>query len=101
MAKNLLLLLLAVIFLGCSHTAGRKYDTTAIDRIEVGQTLDTEVVAMLGPPLTAKRLSNGLDVYVYAWGDRCPLGFGTAVDSMQVQFYNGVVTRKWQALYER
>ena len=25
------------------------------------------------------------------------LGFGTSVDSMQVQLYNGVVINKWQA----
>ncbi len=102
MAKNLLLLLLlAGLLMGCAHSAGRPYDTTAIDRIEVGQTLDTEVVAMLGPPLTAKKLSNGMEVYDYTYGNVRPFWFGTYVDAMQVQFYNGVVTRKWQTLYER
>lgn len=100
MAKNLLLLLLAGLFLGCSHTAGRQYDITAMDRIQVGQTTEREVVAMLGMPLTAKKLSNGINVYAYAYGDRCPLGFGTSVDSMQVQFYDGVVINKWQALMQ-
>jgi hypothetical protein len=100
MAKNLLLLLLAGIFLGCSHKAGRQYDVTAIDRIEVGQTTQSEVVAMVGMPLSAKKLSNGMDVYTYAYGNRCPVGLGTSIDSMQVQFYNGIVINKWQALME-
>ena len=100
MTKNLLLLLLAVILMGCAHTAGRPYDTTAIDRIEVGQTTQNEVVAILGTPLSATKLSNGMDVYVYTYGHRCPVSSSTSIDSMQVQFYNGVVTRKWQELVE-
>jgi hypothetical protein len=100
MAKNLLLLILAGLFLGCSHTAGRKYDVTAMDRIEVGQTSESEVVAMLGMPLTAQKLSNGINVYAYAYGDRCRFGLGTSVDSLQVQFYNGVVINKWQELMQ-
>jgi len=98
MWKNLLLLILAGIFLGCSHTAGRKYDVTAMDRIGVGQTTESDVITMLGPPLSENKLSNGMKIYGYAYGNRCPIGFGTSVDSMQVQFYNGVVINKWQAL---
>ena len=33
MWKNLLLLILAGMLVGCAYTAGRKYDTTAMDRI--------------------------------------------------------------------
>jgi hypothetical protein len=98
MWKNLLLIVLAGMFLACSHTAGRQYDTTAVDRIGVGQTTEPEVLSMLGGPLTEKKLSNGMKIYNYAYGNRCPLGFGTSVDSMEVQFYNGVVINKWQAL---
>ena len=100
MWKNLLLIILAGIFLGCSYTAGRQYDTTAIDRIGVGQTTESEVVAMLGMPLAARKLSNGMKIYEYAYGQRCPIGFGTSVDSMQVQFYDGVVINKWQELMQ-
>jgi hypothetical protein len=100
MCKNLLLIILAGIFLGCSHTAGRQYDTTAIDRIGVGQTTESDVVAMLGMPLAARKLSNGMKIYEYAYGQRCPIGLGTSVDSMQVQFYDGVVINKWQALMQ-
>jgi hypothetical protein len=98
MLKNLLLILLAGIFLGCSYTAGRKYDTTALERIEVGHTTDSEVLAMLGPPLAANKLSNSMEIFEYAYGKRCPIGLGTKVDSMQVQLYNGVVIKKWQEL---
>jgi hypothetical protein len=97
MWKNLLLLLLAGILLGC--TAGRKYDTTAIDRIGVGQTTETELVAMLGAPLTQEKLSNAVTLYGYTYGNKCPAE-GTYIDSLHVEVYNGVVIKKWQALME-
>ena len=100
MWKNLLLILLAGMFLGCSHTAGRKYDTTAVDRIGVGQTTESEVITMLGRPLTLEKLSNGINFYKYAYGDRCPIALGTAIDSLHVQVYNGVVIDKWQVLLQ-
>ena len=100
MAKNLLLIILAGIFLGCSHTAGRKYDITAMERIGVGQTTESDVITMLGLPLTEEKLSNGIKVYSYAYGNRCPIGFGTYVDSLQVQFYDGVAIYKWQKLMQ-
>lgn len=100
MCKNLLLLLLAGMFLGCSHTAGSKYDTTAVDRIGVGQTTESQVIAMLGGPLSQEKLSNGTTVYRYAYGNKCPLE-GTSIDKLQVKVYNGVVIDKWQALLEQ
>lgn len=98
MGKNLLIIILAGMFFGCSHTAGRQYDVTAMDRIGVGQTTESDVVTMLGLPLSEQTLSNGIKIHSYAYGNRCLLGFGTSIDSMQVQFYNGVVINKWQAL---
>jgi hypothetical protein len=100
MGKNLLLVLLAGLFLGCSHTAGRQYDTTAVDRIGVGQTTESQVIAMLGGPLSQERLSNGTTLYRYGYGNRCPLG-GTSIDKLQVKVYNGVVIDKWQALLQQ
>jgi hypothetical protein len=100
MGKNLLMIILAGIFLGCSHTAGRSFDVTAVDRIGVGKTTESEVLMMLGVPLWEKELSNGIKIYDYAYGDRCPIGFGTTIDSLQVQFYNGVVINKWQAIMQ-
>ena len=101
MWKNLLLLILAGIFVGCGYTAGRKYDITAMDRIGVGQTTESDVITMLGLPLSEKKLSNGMKIYEYAYGERCPFfGFGTSVDSLQVQLYEGVVINKWQALMQ-
>ena len=98
MGKKLWFGVLASMFLVGCHTAGSKYDTTAMDRIGVGQTTEREVLYLVGPPLTEKKLSNGMKVYNYAYGNRCPLGFGTAVNSMELQLYNGVVINKWQAL---
>jgi hypothetical protein len=100
MWKNLLLLILAGMFVGCGYTAGRKYDITAMDRIGVGQTTESDVITMMGLPLSEKQLSNGMKIYEYAYGERCPLWLGTSIDSMQVQFYNGVVINKWQALMQ-
>lgn len=98
MAKNLLLIVLAGMLLGCSCKTGHKYDITAIDRIEVGQTPESDVITMLGMPLSAKKLSNGINIYGYAYGKRCPLGLGNSINSLEVQFYNGVVINKWQAI---
>jgi hypothetical protein len=98
MGKNLLLGVLASMFLVCCHTAGSKYDTGAIDRIGVGQTTDREVLSMMGGPLSERKLSNGIKVYNYAYGNRCPLSSATSVNSAELLFYNGVVINKWQEL---
>jgi hypothetical protein len=98
MSKNLLLIILAVLFIGCAYRAGRKYDTTAIDRIAVGQTTESDVITMLGMPLSENKLSNGITVFQYTYGEGCPLGFGNSIDSLQVQCYGGVVINKIQNL---
>jgi hypothetical protein len=97
MWKNLLLLLLAGMFLGCSHTAGMKYDITAADRIGVGQTTESQVITMLGRPLSQEKLGNGITRNMYAYGNKCPVE-GISIDKLEVQVYNGVVINKWQAL---
>jgi hypothetical protein len=98
MYKNLLLIILAgMSLLGC-NTAGRKYDTTVADKIVVGQTTDREVLAMLGEPLSERILSNGMKIYNYAYGKKCIHGFGTLVNSLEVQSYKGVVINKRQDL---
>jgi len=85
--------------LGCSHTAGMKYDTTAADRIGVGQTTESQVITMLGRPLSQEKLGNGITRNMYAYGNKCPVE-GTYVDKLEVQVYNGVVINKWQVLLE-
>jgi outer membrane protein assembly factor BamE (lipoprotein component of BamABCDE complex) len=97
MWKNLLLLIMAGLVWGCSHKAGFKYDTTAVDRIEVGQTPESQVVAMLGQPLSQQRFGNGTTMYRYTYGNKCPVE-GTYIDTLQVRVYNGVVISKWQDL---
>jgi hypothetical protein len=102
MLKNFLLIILAGMFLASCNTpgskydttAGRKYDTTAADRIVVGQTTDQEVLAMLGGPLSERKLSNGIKIYNYTYGEKCFSGFGSSINSLEVQFYNGVVINK-------
>jgi hypothetical protein len=95
MAKNLLLIILAGLFLGCSHTAGSKYNSAAAERIGLGQTTESDVLTMMGLPLSEKKLSNGTKVYSYAYGHRCPIECATSVDATQVQFFNGVAIYKW------
>ena len=98
MWKNLLLVTLAGIFVGCSISAGHKYDTTAVDRMVVGQTTESDVIAMAGLPLTEKKLTNGSKIYGYAYGRRCPIDSSRSIALMQVQIYNGIVINKWQGL---
>jgi hypothetical protein len=47
MGKNVLVIILARIFVGCSISAGHKYDVTGVDRIGVGQTTESDVVSMM------------------------------------------------------
>ena len=100
MSKNLFILILVGIFWGCStyNTVGEKFDTTAIDRIELGKTTEIEVISMLGAPILEKKLDNGIVIYYYAYGDRKSLGMESAVDSLQIQLFNGVVINKSQNL---
>jgi hypothetical protein len=98
MWKNLLLVTLAGILVGCSLSAGQKYNVRAADSIGVGQTTEGDLVAMAGMPLSEKKLSNGIKVYDYAYGWRSPIQHATSIDKMQVLVYNGVVINKWHDL---
>jgi hypothetical protein len=98
MSKKLLLIMLLGICIGCTTTAGRKFDAAAGDRIEVGQTTEAEVFSMLGVPLWSQQLSNGSYIYDYSYGHSWPLDVGTKVETLQVQFYDAVVIDKWQRL---
>jgi hypothetical protein len=100
LSKNLLIIILVGIFWGCStynNTAGRKFDTTAINRIEVGKTTESEVIAMLGRPGSESNLDNGIVIYYYNYGYKEGLG-GSSVDSLQIQLFKGVVINKSQRL---
>lgn len=100
MSKNLLIIILLGLFWGCStyNTVGYKFDTTAIDRIEIGKTTEIEVISMLGVPKSEKKLNNGIIIYTYAYGDISGFMANSAVDSCQIQFYNGIVINKSQTL---
>jgi hypothetical protein len=95
MAKKLLLIIIAGLFLGCTTIAGRQYNTAAANWIEQGKTTEAEAVSWLGVPLSSKRLSNGSYLYRYAYGRRLPLDAGTTINTLQLQIYHGVVVQKW------
>jgi hypothetical protein len=100
MSKNLLSIILVGMFLGCAinNTVGQKFDTTAVNRIELGKTTKNEVISMLGAPGSEKKLDNGIVIYYYAYGDRESLGAESSVDSLEIQLYKGVVISKSQTL---
>jgi hypothetical protein len=100
MSKNLLIIILLGIFWGCStyNTVGQKFDTTAINRIELGKTTEIEVISMLGAPGSEKKLTNGIVVYSYAYGDKKGLGADSSIDLLQIQLFKGVVINKSQTL---
>jgi hypothetical protein len=97
MYKNLIFILLAVVFLGCA-SFGQPFNTALIDNIEPGLTTEGEVISMFGPPAATKKLDNGIQVYEYSYGKPYPFGLGTAYDYLQIQFFNGVVINKWKRL---
>ncbi len=97
MAKHLLLLVLAGLFLGCA-TTGRPYNTAAINNLEIGKTTQNEVIAMLGPPLSARTLNNGIHIYDYTYAEAPFFTAGSNVDSLQIEFFKGVVIDKYQWL---
>jgi outer membrane protein assembly factor BamE (lipoprotein component of BamABCDE complex) len=91
------------MFWGCStySTVGHQFDTTAIDRIEPGKTTESEVISMLGAPRSETKLHNGIVIYTYAYGDTSGLMARSAVDSLQIQLFNGIVINKSQRLAHR
>jgi hypothetical protein len=77
---------------------GHKFDTTAINRIEIGKTTESEVISMLGAPGSAQKLDNGIIIYSYGYGDKEGLWAESSVNSLQIQLFNGVVINKFQKL---
>ena len=103
LSKNLLIIILAGMFWGCStyNTVGHKFDTTAIDRIELGKTTESDVISMLGAPRSEIKLHNGIVIYNYVYGDISGFMANSAVDSLQIQLFNGIVINKSQRLSHR
>lgn len=60
------LALIAVLAAGCA-SSGRKIDQSAVDRIEKGETTQTEVVGLLGSPDHVTRLGSGDTIFTYAY----------------------------------
>ena len=88
------------MFWGCAtnNTVGQPFDTNAVKRIDLGKTTENEVISMLGAPGSKEKLDNGIVVYSYTYGDRKSLGAESAVDSLQIQLFNGIVINTSQTL---
>ena len=99
MLKNLLVLLFVGLFLGCSVTAGRQFNTGAVNNIIPGTTTESDVISMLGLPVSKEKMSNGSELYTYSYGYRVPLFVETSVNTLQLQICQGVVVDKWPKLY--
>jgi hypothetical protein len=97
MSIKLCIIMLMMLILGCA-TAGRKFDTTAVDRIEVGKTTASEVISMLSVPISITKCSNGINIYYYFYGAGYLMGEGSSVDALQLQLVDGVVIDKRQRL---
>jgi hypothetical protein len=91
------------IFGECStyNTVGHKFDTTAIDRIELGKTTESEVISLLRAPGSERKLYNEIVIYSYAYTEVSGLLARSAIDSLQIQLYNGVIINKSQNLTRR
>lgn len=85
------------MFWGCS-TVRHRFDTTAINNIELGKTTGSEVIAMLGAPRLGKIKDNAIVSYSYAYGYQDYLAANSSVDYLQIQLFNGVVINKSQTL---
>jgi hypothetical protein len=66
-AQGVVIGMILALFIGCASTeVGRKYDTSAANKIEIGKTTEPEILAMLGTPLKTKVNSDGTKKYGYA-----------------------------------
>jgi len=58
----------ALLLMGCATAEmGRKFDTAAADRIEIGKTTEAEVLTLLGSPLQQIVKSDGTKAYAYSY----------------------------------
>jgi outer membrane protein assembly factor BamE (lipoprotein component of BamABCDE complex) len=65
---RLIFVVAAVLLAGCATSEmGRKFDTAAADKIEIGKTTEAEVLSWLGSPLQQTVRSDGTKVYVYLY----------------------------------
>lgn len=94
MPKRMLLIIAMGFFLGCTATAGRQFDTNAINIIEINKTTESDVLFMLGTPTSKKELNNGIVIYNYSYGDTSYKG--VSVGALQIQLFDGVVINKTQ-----
>lgn len=97
MLKNILFLALITMILGCA-SVGREYNTSAINYIEVGKTTQSDVLSMLGQPISIKKYNNGINVLNYEYAKSYFWTATSLTNFLEVQIYNGVAINKWQKL---
>jgi hypothetical protein len=97
MSMKFFFIMVMMVILGCAST-GRQFDTTAIDRIDVGKTTESEVISMLSMPMSITKCSNGINIYNYSYGESYFFGMASSVNSLEIQLVDGVVINKWQNL---
>ena len=61
-------MVMAAVAAGCATSEmGRKFDTAAADRIEIGKTTEAEVLTWFGEPLKKMVMPNGNKIYAYSY----------------------------------
>lgn len=64
----MLLFIALTLIVSCasaSHEVGRKFDMSAVDKIQIGKTTEAEVVSLLGEPLKQQIKPDGTKEYGY------------------------------------
>jgi hypothetical protein len=66
--EYLLLFFILTLIMSCasaSHEVGRKFDISAVDKIQIGRTTEVEVISLLGEPLKKQIKPDGTREYGY------------------------------------
>ena len=89
-------LALALALAGCASThVGQRFDTRVADQIEIGKTTESEVRAMLGPPIREKINQDGSKIWGYRYIEAQKTLLTSAkgrVDRLTISFNtNGIV----------
>lgn len=90
--KKIALLIAIPLFLMACATAerGRKFDTSQVNKIEVGKTSEAEVLAMMGAPYRTTVMTDGSKELVYGYaqasGNMFARKIETSLDKAVISF---------------
>jgi len=94
--------LLVVAMVGCTSTAGRKFDIHAARQIKEGTSTKADVERLLGQPYGTNRLVDGTENWTYTYitvtqaGALTVLGLAgskSSRDNLAITFRNGIVSK--------